>query len=117
MSLIYPSTPAGAVPATKITIEQSTELETPCGCAPTDATTQDHLAMKVTMPPIPIASSASFINFLLRYNAATLHEAKSARYGAGTYKTTAISNIASKELAGEAIISFRLAVPLSDALA
>jgi hypothetical protein len=116
MSLLYPSIPSGAVPATKVTIEQSTETESPCGCPGTDDTAQDHLALKVTMPPIPVASSASFINFLLRFNAATLHEAKMARYGAGTYKTTAISNIKSQELAGEAIISFRLAVPLASVL-
>ena len=63
------------------------------------------------MPPIPLASSASFINFLLAYNEATLKEAKMSRYGAGTYMTTLISNIQAQELAGEAIISIRLATP------
>jgi hypothetical protein len=116
LSLLYPSIPAGAVPATSVTIKQSTELETPCGCPPPDDITQDHLALKVTMPPIPLASSASFVNYLLRFNQATLHEVKMSRYGAGTYKTTTISNIRSKEIAREAIISFRLAVPIADAL-
>lgn len=115
LTLLYPSIPAGAVPATKIAIEQSTEEETPCGC-PGTATAQDHLAMKVSMPPIPLASAASFVNFLLRYAQATLYEAKMSRFGAGTYKTTPISNIQSKELAGDAIISFRLALPLTTAL-
>jgi hypothetical protein len=116
LSLLYPSIPAGAVPATKVTIEQSTELESPCGCPPPADLTQDHLALKVTMPPIPQASSPSFINYLLAFNNATLHEAKMSRYGAGTYKTTLISNIRSKESAGDAIISFRLAVPIATAL-
>jgi hypothetical protein len=115
LTLLYPSIPAGAVPAAKITIEQSTEAETPYGC-PGTSTDQDHLAMKVGMPPIPLASSASFINFLLHYSQATLHETKMSRYGAGTYKTTLISNIQSKEIGGDAIISFRLATPLTTAL-
>jgi hypothetical protein len=116
LSLLYPGIPAGAVPATKVTIEQSSEFETPCGCPPPDDTTQDHLAMKVTMPPIPLASSTAFVNFLLAFNQATLHEAKMSRFGAGTYKTTSISNIRAKEIAGDAIISFRLALPMTDAL-
>ncbi|HET6511155.1 MAG TPA: hypothetical protein VFH43_03110, partial [Candidatus Kapabacteria bacterium] len=115
MSLLYPSIPAGAVPATRVTIEQSTEEETPCGC-PGTSTAQDHLALKVTMPPIPLVSSASFINYLLAYNQATLHEAKMSRYGAGTYKTASISNIQAREVAGEAVISFRLATPIATAI-
>jgi hypothetical protein len=112
---LYPTTPIGAMPATQITIESATEFETPCGCPDTPAT-HDHLALKVTMPPIPVALSAQFINFLFNYSQATLYEAKMSRYGAGTYKTTEISNIRSKETAGQAIISFRLATPIATAL-
>ncbi|MDP4198307.1 MAG: hypothetical protein Q8922_04685 [Bacteroidota bacterium] len=111
----FPGLAAGSMPISSTTLETAPQAVTPCGC-PGASTEDSYLILRANCAPIPLASEASLLTFLMLYKTATYHEAKFTRYGQGGYVSASVSLIEAHEQNGMLQLCFRLAAAISDAL-
>lgn len=114
--LQYPTSPTGSLPVRSVRIESGPETSTPCGC-PGAGTTEDHLIANVDLGTLPPNNAKDLLLYLLRFKSAPIREAKMNTFAQGAYITASLSNITAREMNKEHAVSFRLATPITTAIA
>ncbi len=116
----FPGQPTGSLPVSSTTIaSEPLTVEPGAGGQlylefPT--TDDDHLALRVTCPPIPLALATTILTFLMQYRLAPSHEAKHERFGQGGFISASLSLIKAQERNGMLHLEFRLVATMNDAL-
>jgi hypothetical protein len=115
LTAFFPTQPVGSLPVSNVRTETAPETETPCGC-PGASAVDDHYVLRAETAPIPQSMTNAILLFLLRYKMAAYHEVQYAGYASGSFTSTGLSLVESKNENGMSAVSFRLAAAIVDVI-